>query len=531
MRTHRTLTVTAAAIAAGLLAGCEGGPAERPDAPEVSLVVLVTVDQLPTYLFETYDSLFSGGFRRLSVEGRYYSQMIQNYAETWTSSGHATLATGVYPSRHGIVENDWWIDVDGERVHVESVVDEESRVLGVPDARGRSPKNLAATGLSDWIAAADPAAELVSISAKPTSSMLMAGNRRGHVYYYHEGSGRFVTTSYYRDAYPEWVDRFNEEALPEYYADTVWTCELPAELRGLARVDAADFEYDGRNTTFPHSYHREVDDLEKRERFYAWWADTPSLDVATLALVREAVNALSLGGRGSVDYLAVGFSQTDRVGHNFGPYSLEQLDNLIRVDQVLDELIELLDAEVGRGRYVLALTSDHGTPAAPAHYLERGEPGKQMTGEERRAVRGAVRDIMSGDGSFDEKRAEAIRYLEQLDYVAVVMTEEELAGPESADSFVALYQRSYYPGRAPQTLGRYGLIIRYEPGTNWTSDATMHGSPYLYDRQIPLFLFGRGVEPGAVDEWVSNADVAPTLAELAGIPYPGDRDGRPLLSR
>ncbi len=529
MTAHRTLTTVA--LAAGLLAGCEREPADRAGAPEVSLVVLVTVDQLPTYLFETYDSLFNGGFRRVKDSGRYYTQMIQDYAETWTSSGHATLATGVYPSRHGIVENDWWIDVDGERVNVESVVDEEAIILGLPDAQGRSPKNLAATGLSDWIAAADAGAELVSISAKPTSSLLMGGNPRGHVYYYNESAGRFVTTSYYRETYPDWVEHFNEVALPGFYADTVWTCELPAELRGLARRDDAEYEYDGQHTTFPHRYYEEVDDLESPERFYAWWADTPSLDAATLAFVREAVNALSLGRRGSVDYLAVSFSQADRVGHNFGPYSLEQLDNLIRVDRVLDELIELLDAEVGRGRYVLALTSDHGTPAAPGHYLERGEPGKQMTREERRAVRGAVRDIMSGDGSFEEKQAEAIRMLEELDYVAAVMTEEELAGPESADSFVALYQRSYYPGRAPQTLGRYGLIIRYEPGTNWTSDAAMHGSPYLYDRHIPLILFGPGIEPGTVDERVSNVDVAPTLAELAGIAYPDDLDGRPLVAR
>ncbi|HSG82544.1 MAG TPA: alkaline phosphatase family protein [Gemmatimonadota bacterium] len=531
MRTSRRLSVVATLVACTILA-CEP-QAERSETaqPETGLVVLVTIDQLPTYLFQRYDSLYAGGFRRLLGEGRYYVETVHDHSETWTSVGHATLATGRIPRRHGVVANDWHEHIEDEPEWVGSVDDGSEETLGAPEVLGRSPRNLQVTGLADWILAADSGARVVSISAQRTTSILLAGRAKGHVYYYEEPVGRFVTTSYYRDSYPGWVDRFNATTLQEYYADTVWACEIPAERRALARRDDVDYEGDGVHTTFPHRYYEEVEDHGSREDFYNWWADTPSLDEATLALAREAVTALSLGRRGSVDFLAVGFSQTDRVGHPYGPYSLEQLDNLIRVDRVVGELLDFLDAEVGAGRYVLALTSDHGTSPIAAYLQELGQPGRQLSRDERRALRGSVRDIMSGDGSREELWAAAINRLEIEDYIADAMTVNELAAEQPSDTFVALHARAYYPGRVPQALGRYGLVLRYTAGTNWTGDRATHGSPYLYDRRVPLIFIGPGIEAAHVDEPVRTVDVAPTLAALAGIPYPADLDGRPLPVR
>jgi predicted AlkP superfamily pyrophosphatase or phosphodiesterase len=493
--------------------------------------VLVTVDQLPSYLYQRYDSLFTGGFRRLQEEGRYYPRAVHDYGETWTSAGHATLGSGVYPSRHGIVENDWWEEIDGEMVNIQSVDDQRVEVVGHPNATGRSPMNLKTTGLADWLAEAYPEAEVVSISAKPTSSLLMAAKSRGQVYYFEESVGRFVTTSYYRAAYPDWVNRFNDERLPDFLADSVWESEVPEALVGLARPDAADYEGDRVHTTFPHRYYEEVQDRDRSDAYYKWWADTPALDMATLDFAREALAALFLGQRDAIDFLAVGFSQTDRVGHKYGPYSLEQLDNLIRVDRLIGEFLDLLDREVGADRYVLIVTSDHGSPGAAPYLVELGESGRHVTRAERRAIRAAAAEITSGEGSYEEKRAVLTRMLEALDFVEDAMTVDELAGGELADSFIALYQRSYYPGRVPGPFGRYGLVLRYKPGTNFSSDVAMHGSPYAYDQQIPLFVFGAGIEPEIREELARSVDVAPTLAELAGIPYPHDLDGRPLVTR
>jgi predicted AlkP superfamily pyrophosphatase or phosphodiesterase len=531
MRARRRQGVLAV-LAAGALLSC-GPAAERPAGAlaGIRLVVLLTIDQLPDYLFQHYDTLYAGGFGRLLAEGRYHREAVHDHAETWTSVGHATLATGRLPARHGVVANNW-NEQDGEEPRwVGSVDDPGEAILGAPELAGRSPRSLMVTSLADWMVAADPDARVVSISAKRTTSILLGGRTKGHVYYYEEPLGRFVTTSYYRDSYPEWVDRFNETTLQEYYADTVWTCEVPEEWRALARRDGADYEGDGVHTTFPHRYYEEVEDQGNREAFYQWWADTPSLDEATLALVREAVSALSLGRRGSVDYLAVGLSQTDRVGHRYGPFSLEQLDNLLRVDRLVGELIDLLEAEVGAGRYVLAFTSDHGTSPIPAYLQELGQPGRQLSRDERRALRSSVREIMSADGSREERWAAAVRWLEREDYIADAMTVNELAEEQPVDSFVAFHARGHNPDRIPQALGRYGLLLRYTAGTNWTGDRATHGSPYLYDRHVPLIFIGPGIEAGSVARSARTVDVAPTLAALTGVPYPDDLDGRPLPAR
>ncbi|NIR45334.1 MAG: hypothetical protein GWN99_13025 [Gemmatimonadetes bacterium] len=512
--------------------GCGGPAAREAEEPVVRLVVLVSVDQLPGQLFERYDSLYTGGFRRLLNEGRYYRRAVHDHGETWTSSGHATLSTGRYPSHHGIVANRWYSWVDDERVRIESVEDGGEALLGVPGRTGYSPANLEATAVADWLEASDAGGRVVSISAKPTTAITLTGQVQGHVYWYEDDVGRFVTSTYYMRQYPGWVERFNRNALPVLYADTIWECEVPERLRSLARHDSAGYEWDGAHVAFPHRYHAEVEDRADRRKFYDWWDHTPALDVATLGLARAAVDSLALGRRGSVDYLAIGLSQNDRIGHAFGPNSLEQLDNLLRVDRLLGDFLGHLDRTVGPGGYVLALSSDHGTPPVPAYAQERGDAGREPTAEELSAMRRLAREYLAaGDAaSAGDRRARIVEALEALDIIADVMTVEELMR-EATDSFVALYKRSYYPNRLAGRLARYGLVVRYQPGTNWSGDATTHGSPYLYDRYVPLILFGAGVTAGISDEPVRTVDLAPTLAELAGIPYPAEVDGRPLVSR
>jgi hypothetical protein len=495
----------------------------------VDLIVVVTVDQLPSYLFQRYDSLYSGGLRRLLKNGFVYTQAVHDHAATWTSTGHATLATGVVPARHGIVANNWYEQVDSEWRIIPSVDDSSESIVGVAGKTGMSPRNLEASGLPDWILAADTAARIVSISGKRTASTLIAGQTaNSYVYYFEDDVGRFVTSTFYRTEDPDWLTRFNQATLQEILADSLWECTVPADLRSLVRADAVAYENRGTHTSFPHHAAEELSAGNDPEAFYDWWDHTPKLDLATVALAKESIASLQLGARGHVDYLALGLSQLDRVGHFFGPLSLEQFDALMRVDQLLGEFLDYLDEQVGEGRYVLALTSDHGVVQLPEYRQELGLAGRYVPGDTiREAYRAAhAAELESSGGEPD--RAELIRRLEMQDYIADVMSLDQLAGPLSGDSLVALYQRSYFPGRVPGFFAREGLIVRTTEGVHTGPEPTTHGSPYLYDRHVPLIFIGRGVKPGSSDARVRSVDVAPTLAGLAGIPTPEDLDGRPL---
>lgn len=514
-----------------LLASC-GGPAQsQRDESPVRLVVLISVDQLPHYLLERYATLYSGGLQRLLVEGRSFTEAVHDHALTVTAPGHATLATGVVPARHGIVYNEWYERVGEEWRYTHSVDDSGEQVVGLPHLVGASPRRLEVTALPDWLMAADPEARVFSASGKARAAVLMAGRTRGHVYWFENDVGRFVTSTYYRDTDPDWVDRFHEEVLAGFFSDSTWELTVPEAARRLARPDSAEYEYRGTHTTFPHSYRREVDEeeLDDPQEYFSWWDHTPELDRAIIEFAEVAINELSLGQRESVDFLALGLSQLDRVGHRFGPFSLEQLDAILRLDRVLGEFFEFLDSTVGLGRYVVGLSSDHGVLPIPEYPDESGLSKRRITRAEWRTARDAAARAEASSSSTADGEAAMIEALEALDFIADVMTFGELANGEPADSFVALYQRSYYPGRLAGSFARQGLVVRLIEGAHTSSDATTHGTPYLYDRHLPLLLMGPGVQAGSTDEAVRTVDLAPTLAELAGIPYPDGLDGRPLV--
>ncbi|UCC82791.1 MAG: alkaline phosphatase family protein [Gemmatimonadota bacterium] len=514
-----------------LLASCSAPLQGQRDIPPVKLVVLISVDQLPQYLLERYDTLYSGGLRRLLDQGRSYTRAEHDHAFTVTAPGHATLATGMVPARHGIVYNEWYEREGGEWRYVHSVNDGDERIVGFPHLAGKSPRKLEVAALPDWLAAANSNSRVFTASGKSRAAVLMAGRTRGHVYHFEDDVGRFVTSTYYRDADPEWVARFHEDVLSQFFSDSTWELTVPQAAHRLARADSAEFEYRGTHTAFPHNYRQEVDEEEAGDpqEFYNWWDHTPALDAAVLAFGEAAVNELSLGRRGSVDYLALGLSQLDRVGHRFGPLSLEQLDAILRLDRALGEFLEFLDSTVGEGRYVVGFSSDHGVLPIPEYPDELGLSKRRITSDEWRAVRDAAGNAAASSGSPTEAEAALVEALEAADFIADVMTLDELASGEPADSFVALYQRSYCPVRLAGSLARQGLVVRLVEGAHSSSDATTHGTPYVYDRHVPLILMGPGVPAGSSDDAVRTVDMAPTLAELAGIPYPDDLDGRPLI--
>ncbi len=530
MQVLRSLTILVALLTIGN--GCRviRGPAAgeaRSTAP--SLVVLVVVDQLRADMLDRYESIFTSGFRRLLDEGYRFSRATHDHARTSTGPGHVTLATGVHPARHGVVENEWSEVVDGEWRPVYSMQDTGSPILGLPEMPGRSPANVLRGGLADWILAEGPEARAVSISGKDRAAIGLAARTRGEVYWLPPNMAEFVTSTYYRSEYPDWIRRFNEETMPAIYAQAVWESRIPPAHLPLSRPDTSAFELDGVHSFFPHRASDRID-VEDKEELNTWrHNETPFPDEAVLALARAAIAGLRLGREGPVDFLGVAFSQTDLVGHRFGPWSREQLDNLLRLDDLLGELIETLDAEVGAGRWVMALSSDHGVLEIPEHMVESGHVADRLDREARGLLRMAIADAAEA-GTEGEALARAVKAsVSELPFIAAAYTfgeiEEEEARP---DSFVALFGRSHSRSRVVGLAGRNGVHLRYGPNILTGFDRSSHGSPYYYDRAVPLIFLGARVRPGLSETPVSTVDVAPTLADLANIAHPDDLDGRTM---
>lgn len=207
-----------AAVLLSQLATC--GPDAGGAKPK--LVVLIGIDQFLTDYLEVYDEAFSAGFRRMVDEGRLYPRAIVDHAPTLSYPGHTTLATGAHPRTHGITSNAWVESLpNGAKRRVFVMRDESAQILGDPEAMGVSPRNLLVTGLADWVRAANPEARAVALSTGPALAMVYGGRAladqtRNHAYWQSASPGRLVTSSYFRSAYPDWLQEFNDRRMPEF---------------------------------------------------------------------------------------------------------------------------------------------------------------------------------------------------------------------------------------------------------------------------------------------------------------------------
>ncbi len=501
-------------------------PALAQDGP--ALVVVVAVDQLRADLLSRYEDLFSFGFRRLLDGGAVFVNATHDHARTETAVGHTTLATGVYPRSHGIVGNNWTeVDEWGTPRRVYAVEDEGSPVLGFPSGAGRSPANIRAPGLADWVLAQNPDARVVSVSRKDRSAIGLATTAPGHVYWIMEAAGVFTTSRFYRRALPEWVDRFNATRMRTIYADSVWTSIVPVEARSRSLPDTADHEWDGVHTYFPHRAHAEVD-AANQSIYNSWFTRTPGGDAAVAELALTAIGEAGVGDGAAPDYLAVSFSAVDYVGHRFGPLSREQLDNLLRLDRVLGEFLDALDRSVGPGRWVLGFSADHGVMDVP----ESDSSLRRTATTTGREVWARVTGLAEGADGAAVATPEFVAWLEEMDHIGGLTSFEVLRGTEPTDSIRRWQRNGFFEGRHKDVLGLVGLESFRPEGMLVDSDAAAgHGSPYHYDRWVPLIFYGPGVEAGVHEERAATVDLAPTLAGLAGIRAPSGLDGRDLLGR
>jgi predicted AlkP superfamily pyrophosphatase or phosphodiesterase len=518
-----------AVVAFSILAtsGCSSG------GPSPSLVVYVVIDQLRGDMLDRYDQFFTGGFRRLHDEGYRFLSATHDHGKTATAAGHATLSTGVFPSRNGIVNNQWRELTDDGWTSVYSVEDTMATILGLPAMEGRSPQNLLRGGIADWIVDADSAAIIVSASRKDRAAISMAGKTKSQTYWITDDEGRFVTSSFYADKYPTWVERLNREEMPRIFGDPEWEQTLTLAARMASRPDTAAYEGDGTHTFFPHLFENESSDVERRGALNRWAYSQVYPDEALAAFAREAIRALGLGEDEATDYLGLSFSQTDAIGHDYGPLSREQLQNLIHLDGLLGDLMAYLDEEVGPGRWVMALTGDHGVLTMPEYLSENGQPSRRATEEDFTNLREVYRAYQDMEGDPQVVQDSLAAALERLPFVADALTVAELTSPPAADSFVTFMRNSYHPDRwiGPSGSQGSGVTVRYTerfyPSTS--PRQTGHGTPYYYDRHVPLIFLGGGLRAGESTDQVGTVDIAPTLAALAGIAAPSDLDGRPLF--
>ncbi|SMO55203.1 Type I phosphodiesterase / nucleotide pyrophosphatase [Fodinibius sediminis] len=514
-------------------------PGQKP-----KLVVGIVVDQMRYDYLPRYWSKFGDeGFKRLIGQGYNFRNNHYNYFPTYTGPGHAAVYTGATPSVNGIVGNSWYDRSTDQDMYV--VSDSTVKPVGTDRESGKmSPANLISSTVTDELKKMNEESKVVAVSIKDRGAVLPAGHIGDGAYWYEGHSGNFITSSWYRDELPDWVQQFNEEGLARELSKKSWETLIPIDQYRESNKDNTPYEGRFRNEerpVFPH----DLD--ENRGESYSVVSSTPFGNTLVKEFAKRALDAGQLGSDGITDFLSVSFSSTDYVGHKFGPNSIELQDTYMRLDRDIADLLNYLDRKVGEGKYLLMLTSDHGAVDVPAELMDRKLPGGYFNSD-------AVLDLLDqylveqyGKAEWIEAYANQQIYLDrdlirrrelslremQNDIAAFLLQFEAVASTNTASNFQyndyvndyqAMYQRGFLYDRSGD------VYIQLKPGWLDTNSrkGTSHGSPYAYDTHVPLIFFGWGVPHGETSEKTFIPQIAPTISGMLDIEFPNGSSAQVL---
>jgi hypothetical protein len=392
------------------------------------------------------------------------------------------------------------------------------------------------------------ATRVVSFSLKARAALTMAGHKADAATWF--DGGAWVTSSLY--ATQPFIEEQAKAHPPKADFGKTWVPSLPEkdywyDEKALGAVPPPGWEL-----TFPHPLRGKTGDGEPDATFYEQWASSPFADTALTALAEKAVDALNLGNGVGTDFLAIGYSTVDYVGHEFGPRSREIQDILIRLDKDLSNLFSHLDQKVGRGNYVVVLTADHGVVPIPEDMQKTGaDAGLLHLPELQERIEKALEpfnytkpaiaringsDLYFVPGVYEKLQQDHAALQAVLDAaltqpgVAAIYRAEELRDrPATQSPAHRAMANSYFPARSGDLfiVPKPYWLLDGTPSGKTRSYGTGHGVPYNYDQHVPILLMGFGIQPGQYFQPITPADIAPTLAALCGITL-APRDGHTL---
>jgi len=526
--------------------------------PGIRLVLQITIDGLRADLLDRYAAGFGqGGFRYLIENGAYFANAHYQHANTETIVGHTTLATGAFPSQHGMVGNVWFDREAGELAY--NIEDADHPIIAPREnelqgeqvdpaqkksrSQGRSPRVILAPTLADGLSAYyGGRAKIFGVSGKDRSAVSMAG-QVGKAFWYSTNAGDFVSSTYYYDTYPDWVSNWNALRKAEGHAGKSWTLLNDVSRYVLAAQDDRPYELDlqGYGRVFPHPFGEADNKLFATRILVSPVGDQLALDFSKTLIEHE-----QLGKDEIPDYLSISFSSVDAVNHFFGPSSLENEDVVLQLDRTIEKLLAYIDNSIGLKHTLVVLSADHGMAEMPEYMTELGFAAGRLDPDEIVALANRVGQGFGIDEIVrffyrpyiyldDEKIAAAKLdpvFVEQS--IAGVLTDYE--GIEIAVASSQLESRSdnalLEQVRNNHHVSRSGDIYIIQQPYWFLFDKgpipAMHGSPWRYDTHVPIIFSGPGIPAKKVYRRVHPVDVAPTIATRLGMSPPASAQGSPL---
>jgi len=540
------VTAFASLIAISSAVSAEHHSEDKVSAPK--LVVAIAVDQLSSDLYAEYRSTFTGGLKRLS-EGAVFPAGYQSHAATETCPGHSTIMTGAHPGRAGIIANNW-IDLGAKREDKVIYCAEDERVEGT--SFGDITKATQATyvpsawhllvpTLGERLKEFSPKSRNVAVSGKDRAGLMMAGNNVDQIYWF---SGKSFVTAAGKTVSPA-IDAVNASI-----AAKIDKARAPSPVPEHCKARAVKVNHGDGKSVGDYTFARP----EGGGRMFRL---SPDHDGAIIAATTAVISDMKLGQGEATDILSVGLSATDYVGHAFGTEGVEMCIQMAELDRYLGELFSVLD---GNGvDYVAMLTADHGGLDLPERASQQAMPDAQRLDAKLNAksIGASVKakwslqtddPLLHADSPFGDYyvstsldaetkakvKSEAMAQIALHPQVYGVLDGSKLAsmsmpaGPVEEWSVAERARASFHPDRS----GDFVVILKKGvtpiPNTARGYVAT-HGSPWDYDRRVPILFWRKGMAGFEQPLSVKTVDIAPTLGSLIGVDVSGEEvDGRCL---
>ncbi|MDR1023874.1 MAG: alkaline phosphatase family protein [Prevotellaceae bacterium] len=511
-------------------------PGDKP-----KLIVQVVVGQLRSdYLLRFKNNLSDEGIKTLMTEGAFCQNARYSHLLTQTAPGLASIATGAVPAQHGI-PSDKWYDRAQNGMQEACTDLRVTPVESSNDNLKKSPKHLLASTFGDELKLLEKESKVIGISMAPEEAILLSGHNSNAAYWLDEMSGKFVSSSYYMQQLPQWVQEFNQKKFIGAYLNRSWEGILPkpkyvAYEKGKNKV-AEGTESLHLAAAGPIKKNGKPSYEKLRETPYS---DNLVNDFAISAIVNE-----NMGNNDVTDMITIYFGAMRNIGNRYGALSVELEDAFYRTDQNLKHLIKFLTAHVGKSNLLLVFTSDHGANLSQRQLANANMPRGVFDHNKALVLLRSYMNIVYGKGdwikSFSQKQIflnhtliedsnlrlsevqeRAASFVLQFSGVANAVTAHTLANTTFAAGAMRYMQNSFFQKRSGD------IIVNLEPGWTETSSKAAANSAYSYDTHVPLAFYGWRVKRKAIAAPVDITDIAPTLSLLVGTALPNAASGKAI---
>lgn len=530
------------------LLGCGTASAQQSNAAAIErpkLVVGIVVDQMRwDYLYRYQKRYTDGGFKRLLGEGFSCENTMIPYVPSVTAIGHTCIYTGSVPSIHGIAGNNFV--KDGKKVYCTD--DDSVKPVGTTSVAAlMSPRNLWVSTIGDEMKiASNGRAKVVGVALKDRASILPAGHNPNGAFWFDDQTGCFITSSYYMDRLPKWVEAFNDKRLPEQYLSQKWNTLYPKNTYTESTTDENEYENgirEGVKATLPLN----LPELYKKYG-YGIIRNTPFGNSLTLDMAKAAIDGEQLGADDETDLLAVSCSSTDYIGHQVGTHAIETEDTYLRLDKAIADFLAYLDSKVGKGNYLVFLSADHGAMNNAAFLQDRCIPAgswdasattkklNHVLAKEYPEAGDIVKTVMNYQVFFNRDVIKSKHLdFEKIKQTVVNVLKEDTSvmyacdmAKASTESIPEEVKLRIINGYNRERSGDVVIILKpnfYAHGMKGTD----HGAWNSYDTHIPLVFMGWGIKHGATTKQTFMTDIAPTIATMLHVQAPNGCVGKAIF--